>query len=85
PGMFATVRVLQPQSEPAILVPARAIRTEGNTSRVFVIRDGRAEERLVQTGQVEGDLIEIKGNVAEGDAVATSSVEQLNDGTPVRQ
>jgi multidrug efflux pump subunit AcrA (membrane-fusion protein) len=85
PGMFATVRVLQPQSEPALLVPARAVRTEGNTSRVFVIRDGRAEERLVQTGQVEGDLIEIKGNIAEGDAVATSNVEQLNDATPVRQ
>ncbi|HEV2705211.1 MAG TPA: efflux RND transporter periplasmic adaptor subunit [Pyrinomonadaceae bacterium] len=85
PGMFATVRVLQPQSEPALLVPARAVRTEGNTSRVFIIRDGRAVERLVQTGQPEGDLIEIKGNLTEGDTVATSNLEQLSDGTPVRQ
>ena len=85
PGMFATVRVLQAQSDAAVLVPARAVRSDGSTSRVFVIRDGRAEERLVQTGQTEGELIEIKGNVAEGDAVATSNVEQLNDGTPVRQ
>ena len=60
PGQFATIRILLPQTEPAILVPARALRTEGNTSRVFVIRDGVAQERLVQAGQREGDLVEIK-------------------------
>jgi multidrug efflux pump subunit AcrA (membrane-fusion protein) len=85
PGQFATIRILLPQTEPAILVPARAIRTEGNTSRVFVIRDGIAQERLVQLGQREGDLVEIKGSVAADELVATSNVEQLNDGVPVRQ
>src|ERR687893_800137 len=29
PGQFATVRILLPQSDPAVLVPARAVRTEG--------------------------------------------------------
>jgi multidrug efflux pump subunit AcrA (membrane-fusion protein) len=85
PGQFATVRILQPQSDSAVLVPLRAVRTEGNTSRVFVIKDGRAAERLVQLGQAEGELIEIKGSVAEGEIVATSNVEQLGDGIPVRQ
>ncbi|HEU4594355.1 MAG TPA: efflux RND transporter periplasmic adaptor subunit [Pyrinomonadaceae bacterium] len=85
PGQFATIRILLPQTDPAILVPARAIRTEGSTSRVFVIRDGVAQERLVQTGQREGDLVEIKGNVAADELVATSNVEQLADGVPVRQ
>lgn len=85
PGLFATVRILQPQSDPAVLVPIRAVRTEGNTSRVFVIKDGRVEERFVQLGQTEGDLIEVKGNIAADEAVATGNVEQLNDGAPVRQ
>ena len=85
PGQFATVRILEPQSDPAILVPARAVRTEGNTSRVFVIKDGRAQERLIQLGQAEGELVEIKGSVAEGETVATSNVEQLTDGMAVRQ
>lgn len=85
PGQFATIRILLPQTDPAILVPARAIRTEGSTSRVFVIRDGVAQERLVQTGQREGDLVEIKGNVAADELVATSNVEQLADGVSVRQ
>src|ERR1044072_3804551 len=55
PGQFATVRVLLPQTDPAILVPSRAVRTDGTTARVFVIQDGFARERLVATGQQEGD------------------------------
>jgi len=85
PGQFATIRVLLPQSDPAVLVPARAVRTDGTTARVYVIQDGVARERLVATGRQDGDLMEIKGNVSAGDIVATSNVEQLADGTPVRQ
>ena len=85
PGQFATVRILLPESSPATLVPARAVRTEGDTSRVFVIKDGVAQERLVQLGQAEGELVEIKGNVGADELVATSNVEQLNDGMIVKQ
>lgn len=85
PGQFATVRILLPQSAPAVLVPARAVRTEAGTSRVFVIKDGRAQERLVQLGQTEGDLIEIKAGISADESVATSNIEQLSDGMAVRQ
>ena len=85
PGQFATVRVLLPQSDPAILVPARAVRTDNGTSRLYVVKDGAAHERLVATGQTEGDLIEVKGNVSADELVAISNVEQLADGMPVRQ
>jgi multidrug efflux pump subunit AcrA (membrane-fusion protein) len=85
PGQFATIRVLMAESTPAILVPARSVKTDGTTSRVFVIKDGVAHERLVATGQQDGDLIEIKGNVAADELIATSNVEQLADGVPVRQ
>jgi multidrug efflux pump subunit AcrA (membrane-fusion protein) len=85
PGQFATVRILLPQSEPAVLIPARAVRTEAGTSRVFVIKDGRAQQRLVQLGQAEGELIEVKTGVAADEPVATSNVEQLSDGMAVTQ
>jgi multidrug efflux pump subunit AcrA (membrane-fusion protein) len=85
PGQYATIRVLQAQSDPTILVPARALRTDGTTARVFVIKDGVAHERLVATGRQDGDLVEIKGNVAADELIATSNVEQLADGVPVRQ
>jgi len=85
PGQFATVRILQERAEPAVLIPARAVVTEAGVSRVFVIKDGHAEQRLVQTGQTEGDLVEIKTGVAADEQVATSSLEQLSDGIAVKQ
>ena len=77
--------MLLSQSDPAVLVPARAVRTEGGTSRVFVIANGVASERLVATGRQDGDLIEVRGAVTADELVATSNVEQLADGVPVRQ
>jgi membrane fusion protein, multidrug efflux system len=85
PGQFATVRILESRAAPATLVPLRAVRTESGVSRVFVIKDGHAQERLVQLGQTEGDLVEIKSGVAASENVATSNIEQLSDGMPVRQ
>jgi multidrug efflux pump subunit AcrA (membrane-fusion protein) len=85
PGQFATIRILLPESTPAVLVPLRAVRTESGTSTVFVIKDGRAESRLVQLGQTEGDLVELKSGVVAGELVATSNVEALSDGMAVRQ
>jgi multidrug efflux pump subunit AcrA (membrane-fusion protein) len=85
PGQFATVRILQSRAQPAVLVPARAVRTESGVSRVFVIKDGHAEERLVQVGQTEGDLVQIKSGVAAGENVATTNIEQLSSGMAVKQ
>jgi multidrug efflux pump subunit AcrA (membrane-fusion protein) len=85
PGQFATVRILESRAAPATLIPARAVRTESGVSRVFVIKEGHAQERLVQLGQNEGDLIEIKSGVAESENVATSNIEQLSDGMAIRQ
>ncbi len=85
PGQFATVRILQSRSQPAVLIPARAVRTESGVSRVFVIKDGRAEQRLVQLGQSESDLVEVKSGVAAGEQVATSNIDQVSDGMAVRQ
>jgi RND family efflux transporter MFP subunit len=85
PGQFATVRILQERPEPAVLVPARAVVTEAGVSRLFVIKNGHAEQRLVQTGTKEGDLVEIKNGVAADEQVATSGLERLSDGAAVKQ
>jgi len=85
PGQFATVRILQERTEPAVLVPSRAIVTEAGVSRLFVIKDGHAEQRVVQLGQTEGDLIEVKSGIAADEQVATSGLERLSDGVAVKQ
>ena len=84
PGQFATVRILQSQSRTALMIPQRAVRRDGTSAKVFVIRDGRAEQHVVQLGDTDGDLIEIKNGLSQNDAVATSNVDKLNDGVEVK-
>jgi multidrug efflux pump subunit AcrA (membrane-fusion protein) len=85
PGQFASARITQSSTQPAVMVPANAIRTDAtNTSRVFVVKNGRAEQHLVQIGQKDGDLLEVKG-VNAGDVVATSNLDRLADGIAVTQ
>lgn len=84
PGQFATVRILQERADAAVLIPARSVVNDAGVSRVYVIKNGHAEQRLVQTGQTDGDLIEIKNGIAADEQVATSNLEQLTDGIAVK-
>lgn len=85
PGQFATVRITQSKPEPAVMIPASAVRVDGDRNIVFVIKDGIANEHLVQTGLLENDMIEIKQNVREGEIVAINNVDKLSDGVIVKQ
>jgi RND family efflux transporter MFP subunit len=84
PGQFATVRITQSQPENAVMVPTSAVKAEGDINKVFVIKDGIAHERLVQTGLLENDIIQIKQGLQEGEVVATSNLGALVDGIFVR-
>lgn len=85
PGQFATVRITQGKGKQAVMIPKTAVKAEGETNKVFVIKDGRATERTVKVGILENDLIEIQNGVQEGESVATSNVNVLYDGVAVRQ
>jgi RND family efflux transporter MFP subunit len=85
PGQFATVRIAQSAGKPAVMVPAAAVKAEGDTNSVFVIKDGRAEQRIVKLGFLENDLIEIQQGVQENEMVVVSGVNQVYDGVAVRQ
>ena len=85
PGQFATVRITQSKPENAVMIPVATVRTDGETNRVFIVKDGMVREQFVQLGRLENQMIQVKQGVAEGDIVATSNVGQLTDGTYVRQ
>lgn len=85
PGQFATVRITQSKPEPAVMIPTAAVRADGEINKTFVITDGVANERIVQLGLLENDMIEVKQGVREGELVATSNLDKLGDGVIVRQ
>jgi RND family efflux transporter MFP subunit len=83
PGMFAKSRLITSANAPAVMVPQRAVVTVAGLSKVFVIENGKAVERVVKTGATDGDLIEIVEGVKDGEAVAASNLDKLVTGTAV--
>lgn len=84
PGQFATVRITQSQPENAVMIPASAVKTEGDVNKVYVIKDGAARERLVQIGLLEGETLQVKQGLTEGEVIATTNLGELFDGVLVR-
>jgi multidrug efflux pump subunit AcrA (membrane-fusion protein) len=84
PGLFATAAIRQPSSEPALLVPSTAIETISGTSRVYVIKGDKAEERIVTIGETVDKQVEITSGVTKGDVVASDPRGRLTDGAQVR-
>jgi RND family efflux transporter MFP subunit len=74
----------QSQAAPKLLVPAEAVRREGNASYVYVLQNGTARKRGVEVGEAAGGRVEIRSGVKEGDEVLTSGVAEIRDGAAVR-
>ncbi|HQZ82421.1 MAG TPA: efflux RND transporter periplasmic adaptor subunit [Pyrinomonadaceae bacterium] len=85
PGQFATVRITKSQPENAVMIPAAAVRADGDINKVFVVKDGVAREVIVQLGLLENDLIQVKNGLAENDVIATNNLAALFDGVRVTQ
>jgi len=83
PGFFAKGAVLTRREEAVTFVPAEAVTYFVGITKVFVVSDGKAQERLVKAGSRQGGWIEILGGVKVGEAVATTNLAQLFNGAPV--
>ncbi|HYE74494.1 MAG TPA: efflux RND transporter periplasmic adaptor subunit [Blastocatellia bacterium] len=84
PGMFAKSQLITNQNASVIMVPQKAILTTAGLSKVFVIENGKAHERIIKTGATDGDLIEIVSGVNSGEIVATSNLDKLQEGSQVK-
>jgi len=82
-GMFPEVLWPVRRSGPTLFVPGSAVAR--TTEAVFVvrIRNGNAEWINVQTGEVDGKLTEVFGDLHEGDDVAVRGTDELRPGTHV--
>lgn len=67
----------------SLLVPVGAVSRFGQMERVFLVEQGRAVLRLVKTGRVSGERIEILSGVNAGEHVVLTPPAALRDGAPV--
>jgi RND family efflux transporter MFP subunit len=66
-----------------VLVPAAAIRKDGATDVVYVVKDGKAQRRAVSLGGTVGDSRQVRGGVAAGERVIVEAPAELKDGDVV--
>jgi membrane fusion protein, multidrug efflux system len=83
PGMFAKVRVHISSGANALTVPNLAIQSDGVSSRVFIVRDGRVYQRAVETGMNDGNRTVILNGLSPTDTVATLGINNVRDSSYV--
>jgi membrane fusion protein (multidrug efflux system) len=83
PGMFAKVRLIVSSGAATLMVPNIAIQTDGVTSKVFVVKEGRAYERTVDVGMSDGERTEIRKGILATDSVATVGNNNVRDSSYV--
>jgi membrane fusion protein (multidrug efflux system) len=81
-GQFARLQVAAGRTE-TLLVPAAALTRFGQMERVFVVENGRAVLRLVKTGRITGDRLEILSGLNAGEQVVLAPPAALRDGQAV--
>jgi RND family efflux transporter MFP subunit len=83
PGMFAEVSFDTGQSVDSLLVPQAAVLTQAGLSYVYVITQESkrwvVHQSSVRLGDIEGDWIEVSGQLKIGDKVAASNLAALKD------
>jgi len=83
-GMTAKISLELQKSEGALTIPVSALRTQGNSRSVFVIKDGKAQERKVKTGLESPEWIEIVEGLAGEEEVVVAAGSNLTDSAAVR-
>jgi multidrug efflux pump subunit AcrA (membrane-fusion protein) len=83
PGTFSEVLWPVERPNPTLFVPSSAVAT--TLERVFVVRlrEAKADWVDVKTGATSGSLIEVFGDLREGDTVALRGTDELRPGTMV--
>lgn len=83
PGFFAKGDLVYDPHGDVVVVPEKALVTFAGVTKVFVVANGKAEERAVRTGVAVDDGREIVDGVKQGELVALSNLDRLEQGAPV--
>lgn len=82
PGMFMTLRLVRSEGK-ALMLPETAIVPEDSRHFVFIVADGKAQQREVTIGRRRPGEVEILKGVTDKDVVVIDGTLNVHNGTPV--
>ncbi|HET6225311.1 MAG TPA: efflux RND transporter periplasmic adaptor subunit, partial [Bacteroidia bacterium] len=84
PGAFARVQLLLKNNTNAFFVPTESIVPVLNGTKVYLIKNGKAEEQLVKTGLRTEDYVQVLSGLSPGDSIVVSGNFQLKQGARLK-
>ncbi len=84
PGMFAELYIYTNSRENTLLIPEKAIIAKDEEQYVYTINDNQAKKVIIKKGIEDNDMVEISGDIKEGDMVITTGKDKITDGAYVK-
>jgi membrane fusion protein (multidrug efflux system) len=82
PGMFMNVRLARGAAD-LLVVPEETLVPEQGDVFVYVVQDGKASKRRIQTGQRRVGSVQVTEGLQSGELVVTEGTQKLRDGASV--
>jgi len=79
PGMFGRIDIVSDRRPDALKIPRAAVLESGGQEYVYVVRDGLAEKRVIETGYVEGAAIEVRDGLEDDEQLVVVGQTSLRD------
>lgn len=83
-GMTAEVQMTAEEKEDVIIIPKEAVIDKGENFVVYVVKDNKARERIVDIGLATDAKAEITKGLEVGEQVVVSGQRYLSDGVKVK-
>lgn len=84
PGQYVRARVHIRDEHDALMVPQTALGSSQLGKYVYVVADGKVDQRFVTLGAVDGPLVAVLKGLHETDEVITGNLQKIGPGMPVR-
>lgn len=83
PGMFGRFEIAYEKHSNAMLIPVHAVLQEDNVSVVYIVDNGAAIRRPIETGIVENGSIEVLSGLDGSEYIIVTGQNSLRDGSRV--
>lgn len=82
-GAFAHGSIITAQSR-GVAIPSSAAQFDPSGTAVQLVKGDRVEKKIIKTGLVAGELIEVRSGLVDGDVIVARAGTFLRDGDTIR-
>ena len=84
PGMFGRIRIEYDQRANALVIPRTALLEDGSAPAVYTVKADKAARVALKLGYVDGQWVEVREGLSQGDPVVIAGKAALREGSAVQ-